>query len=177
MVSWPIPCGKSGCDSVLDDGEKAAQVSATMIWARFQKQTVRWECDQCAYMQQVRRMLYTDLGVPRTRAHPGRTGTYPSPSAQVVAPCRCCRTGAGTPRRIPGMNHRNPKICAARPSNSICLNCNKNATKPMLTAQRTAPTSRMMAMRSGKSGMSSLAWGATRKTCSMRLSGQRSSSA
>jgi len=46
-----------------------------------------------------------------------------------------------------------------------------------LTAQRIAPTSRMMAMRSGRSGRPSLAWGATRKTCSMRPSGQRSSDA
>ena len=35
-----MPCGKSGCGSVSEDGEKAAQVSATRICARFQKKTV-----------------------------------------------------------------------------------------------------------------------------------------
>ena len=53
----------------------------------------------------------------------------------------------------------------------------RNGEQPRLTAQRIAPTSRMMAMRSGNRGRPSLAWGATRKTCSMRSSGQRSSDA
>jgi hypothetical protein len=53
--------------------------------------------DQCVCMRVIR-MQYTDLGVLRTKARPGRTGTYLSPSARVVMPCRHCRTGAGTPR-------------------------------------------------------------------------------
>jgi hypothetical protein len=47
----------------------------------------------------------------------------------------------------------------------------------MLTAHRIAPTERIMAIRSRKSGMPSMDSGAARNTCSMRLSGQRSSDA
>ena len=61
------------------------------------------------------RRFYTDFGVPRTNARPGRTETYPSPFARVAAPCRRYRIGAGTPRRIPETIRRNPGMNAHTP--------------------------------------------------------------
>ena len=184
MVSWPIPRGKSGCGSASDDGEKAAQVSATRIWARFQKKTVRRVallarahiCDRWKE-RGTRGMRYTDFGVPRTSGRPEMTGTYRSPSARVAMLCHRYRTGAGMPRGILETIRQNPESTPTPPGHSVCCIATGTQQKPTLTAQRVAPTSRMMAMRSCKSGRPSLAWGATRKTCSMRLSGQRSSDA
>lgn len=40
-MQGPGPCGKRGCGAEASGGKKAAQVSATRIWARFQKKTAR----------------------------------------------------------------------------------------------------------------------------------------
>jgi hypothetical protein len=73
---------------------------------------------------------YTDFGVLRTSARPGRTETYRSPSARVAAPCHRYRIGAGTPRRIPETIRRNPGMHAPPPRPGVIysvgmLNCNR----------------------------------------------------